>query len=169
MVGVSGIFNEPTIGIKQSDTTLQVKDGQTIVIAGLIDHNIDRDALRKLPWLANIPILGALFRNKEFESKESEVLFFVTPSVIKDIDADTASAAQTPVMKQWNEKEAGQGILGLPDKKDDWGLHNFDHMGLPEGKPSTPKPAASEPTAGSQPAPAGEPTTNFSPARPSGE
>jgi pilus assembly protein CpaC len=168
--GTIGAFAIPVIGTKKSDTTLQVKDGQTIVIAGLLENNINKDTFRKLPWLADIPIFGVLFRNKQYEKAQREVLFFVTPSVIKDADGEVAGAARTPVMKQWIGEDSGEKILDLPDPKDDWGMHNFDHMGLPQGGSS--KKSANEPTAPEAPAPATEakePTTNFSPARPAGE
>ncbi len=159
VTGTIGAFAIPVIGTKKSDTTLQVKDGQTIVIAGMLDNNISKDAFRKLPWLADIPIFGALFRNKEFEKFQREVLFFVTPSVIKDVEADTASAGQTPYMKQWHGKDADKDVLELPNKRDDWGMHDFNRMGVPEGRPATEDRSATST----------EPTTNFSPARPAGE
>jgi pilus assembly protein CpaC len=172
------VLGIPIISSKKADTTLQVNDGQTIVIGGLLDNNISRDAMRKLPWLADIPVLGMLFRSKEFQKAQSEVLFFMTPEVIKDVDTDTATAARTPYLQQWNGSEADKGILRVPKKNDDWGMHNPDGLGLPEikhsPKPSQPKaepemaPAAEAPAAATT-EPAKEPATNFSPARPAGE
>jgi pilus assembly protein CpaC len=165
VIGTTSAFDVPIIGIKQSDTTLQIKDGQTIVIAGLLDHNINRDVLRKLPWLADIPVIGFLFRNKEHEEDQREVLFFVTPSVIKDLETEVAGAIKTPVMKDWIKTGANDNFLQPPDKKDDWGMHNFDHMGLPEGQP-TAKPASKAPAGATQSTGSTEPTSNFSSARP---
>jgi pilus assembly protein CpaC len=169
VVGTVSGFQIPIIGIKQSDTTLQVKDGQTISIAGLLDNNINRDTLRKFPWLADIPVIGVLFRNKEHEQNQREVVFFVTPSVIKDVDAEAAGAAKSPVMRQWLGQGAAEDFLQEPDKKDDWGMHNFDHMGIPQSEPGT-KPSAS-PAKPATAAPQGskDATTNFSPARPAGQ
>jgi pilus assembly protein CpaC len=158
VVGTTSAFNVPIIGTKMSDTTLQVPDGQTIIIAGLLDNNINRDTLRKLPWLAEIPVLGVLFRNKEHEQQQREVLFFVTPSVVKDVNAEVANASTTPVMKDWINKSATQNVLESPDKKDDWGMHNFDHMGFPQSEPTPAKPAATKPAAAKQPSPAKQPT-----------
>lgn len=182
VTGTIGPFAIPIIGTKKSDTTLQVKDGQTIVIAGLLDNNINRDTLRKLPWLADIPIFGVLFRNKQFEKVQREVLFFVTPSVIKDIDADAAASARTPTMHDWTGGEADEDVLPKPDPKDDWGMHKFNRMGIPRGEKSSMAPAPQEeapaavesappatPPASAETEPSAEPTTNFSPARPAGE
>lgn len=153
---ISGI---PIILTKMADTTLQVNDGQTVVIGGLLDNNISRDTLRKLPWLGDIPILGALFRDKQFNQVQREVLFFMTPEVIKDIDVDTAAASRTPMLQDWNVR-ATKNVLPVPNKRDDWGLHNPDGMGFPEGK-------------GAKKADTGavsekQPTSNYTPARPSG-
>jgi pilus assembly protein CpaC len=168
VVGAVSGFQIPIIGIKQSDATLQVKDGQTIAIAGLLDNDINRDTLRKFPWLADIPIIGVLFRNKEHDQSQREVLFFVTPSVIKDLEAEVAGAAKSPVMKEWIGKESTDKVLEAPDKKDDWGMHDFDHMGIPQSEPAA-KPAGSSKPAAASPQGSKEPATNYSPARPAGQ
>ena len=78
----------------------------------------------------------------------------MTPEVIKDVDTDTASAAQTQLLQQWTtdaKKGVLAGSLGLPQSKakkiqppedvhDDWGMHNPDRLGWPESKPGAPKP-----------------------------
>ena len=153
--GAQGI---PIIGTKMADTTLQVNDGQTVVIGGLLENNRDVDALRKVPWLADIPIFGLLFRHKESHQQQREVLFFMTPEVVKDVDADTAHAAQTPFMQQWSA-EALKHILMVPDKHDDWGLWDPGSLGMSTNV--TPKGTDTL-------QPGQEPTTNFEPARPSG-
>lgn len=154
IISYSQRFELPIIGSKKADTTLQVRDGQTVVIGGLLGNNLSKDTLRKVPWLGDIPLFGFLFRNKQNESSQTEVLFFMTPEVIKDMDAAVAGAAQTPVMKDWNGK-AHENLLEPPK----------DHEMKPEGTkplltPATEKPATAEPP----PAP----KTNYSPARPAG-
>jgi pilus assembly protein CpaC len=179
----SGSQGIPIIGTKMADSTIQVNDGQTVVIGGLLENNIDRDVMRKVPWMAEIPIFGFLFRHKEFHQAQREVLFFLTPEVIKDIDADTAGAAKTPYMRQWMGKDAFKHILVVPSKSDNWGLHRPDGMGLAGeglgdydqpilGEPGQPqskapaKPAAAKPPTAKPAASPNEPTTNFAPARP---
>jgi pilus assembly protein CpaC len=131
----------PVISSKKADTTLQLNDGQTIVIGGLLDNNISSDSLRKVPWLADIPIFGFLFRHKEREQTQTEILFFMTPEIVKDIDAETATAARTPLMRDWNNKTANENVLPVPKKGYDWGLHDPDGLGF-SGLGSEPKPAA---------------------------
>ena len=153
----TGALGIPIIGSKKADSTLQVKDGQTVVIGGLLENNISKDTLRKVPWLADIPIFGVLFRHKEKSEGQREVLFFMTPEIVKDVEADADQAPRTPIMKNWN-KQSNKGVLVTPDPKEDWGLHNPGRMGVPEKIAPPPQPAK----------PAKEPTTNYTPARPSG-
>jgi len=155
----TGANNIPIIGAKTADTTLQVNDGQTIVIGVLLENNINRDVLRKLPWLAEIPVIGALFRDKQFDQSKREVLFFMTPEVIKDIDTDMATAAKTPGLQHWVTTWNKGKMIEPPDKKDDWGLHNPQHMGFPVHDEDSVKPAkkAAKPAAAAAPAPTGKP------------
>jgi pilus assembly protein CpaC len=152
----TGANNIPIIGAKTVDTTLQANDGQTIVIGGLLENNVNRDVLRKLPWLADIPVIGLLFRDKQFDQVKREVLFFMTPEVIKDTDAAFAAAAQTPGMQHWVTTWNKGKMIEPPDKKDDWGLHNPDSLGFSalHGKSAAPtqKPApTARPTAAAKP------------------
>ncbi len=194
----TGANSIPIIGAKTADTTLQANDGQTIVIGGLLENNVNRDVLRKMPWLGEIPVLGALFRDKQFDQAKREVLFFMTPEVIKDVDADVAKSSHSAAMGNWLTTWNKGKMIAAPDKKisvqskDDWGLHNPDHLGFPvhENDPNAPAkkavkpaastapaqsaapassgptgsaPAATQPASGSAPQ---EPATNYSPARP---
>jgi pilus assembly protein CpaC len=152
----TGANNIPIIGAKTVDTTLQANDGQTIVIGGLLENNVNRDVLRKLPWLADIPVIGLLFRDKQFDQVKREVLFFMTPEVIKDTDAAFAAAAQTPGMQHWVTTWNKGKMIEPPDKKDDWGLHNPDSLGFSalhrKSAAPTQKPApTARPTAAAKP------------------
>lgn len=196
---ISGL---PIISTKSADTVLQVNDKQTIVIGGLLENNVNKDALRKLPWLGDIPVLGALFRDKQFDQAKREVLFFMTPEVMTEPENDlVATGAQSPAMQHWVTTWRKGGVVGRNDldhadeykhfngTKDDWGLHNVDHAGLPyhdssddasskskvksaktSGPSSSAKPAGGDSKAGAKSGPSAASTpdtaTNFSPARP---
>jgi pilus assembly protein CpaC len=131
VVSIEPRFGIPVIGSKKANTSLQVADGKTVVIGGLLENNIGRDTLRKVPWLAEIPIFGLLFRHKDFEQAQTEVLFFMTPEVVKDIDAEVAGAARTPLMKEWNEVKGQENLLPVQDPEKDWGLHDPKNFGIP--------------------------------------
>jgi pilus assembly protein CpaC len=116
-VSVAGI---PQFRTRRTETDVKVKDGQTIVISGLLNNQHDRDAIRKVPWLGDIPVLGALFRSKAFQGNITELVVFVTPSVVKDIDADVANAIRTPDMKDWNYFQADEQIDTRQRDADDY-------------------------------------------------
>ncbi len=74
-------FSAPIITKRRADTTVTVADGQTIVIGGLIS---DRFEIREeaVPWISDLPILGALFRSRSEQRAKTELLIVLTPHVI---------------------------------------------------------------------------------------
>ena len=78
----SFIQNFPQVATRSASTTVRVKDGDTIIIGGLLrdDERVD---ISKIPILGDIPILGALFRNKSAAMQSTEVVFMITPKVLK--------------------------------------------------------------------------------------
>jgi len=126
------------------------------VIGGLLENNVNRDLLRKLPWLAEIPVIGALFRDKQFDQVKREVLFFMTPEVMKDAEGIAATGAQTPGMQHWVTTWKRGGLVKPADKRDDWGLHRTDASDIggdeymksaPPAKDTPAKPAPVKPAA----------------------
>lgn len=77
----------PGLLLRRTNTEFNVRDGETIVLSGLLQRETSTD-IDKVPLLGDIPILGALFRSKRFQNKETELVVFVTPRVVS---ADTAS------------------------------------------------------------------------------
>ncbi|MBZ0252175.1 MAG: hypothetical protein K8I02_02450, partial [Candidatus Methylomirabilis sp.] len=76
----------PTTSTRTAQSTIIVKDGQTIVIGGLIQ---DQESISesKIPYLADIPILGWLFKFRQTDIRKTNLLLFLTPTIVKD-DAD---------------------------------------------------------------------------------
>lgn len=66
---------------RRAETQVNVHEGQTIVISGLVDA-LGSDGYNRVPGLGNIPILGALFRSRNFQAKRTELVIFVTPVVV---------------------------------------------------------------------------------------
>ena len=75
-------FTVPGLKTRKAKTQLEVKDGESFVIAGLFRDDISQQ-VSKLPLLGDIPILGALFRSTEFMNNQTELLIEVTPEVVK--------------------------------------------------------------------------------------
>ena len=86
-VGSSSAFVIPSLTKRSAISTVELADGQTIGIAGLISDNV-REFVDKLPGLGDIPGLGMLFRSQEFLSGQTELVIFVTPHLAKPIAAD---------------------------------------------------------------------------------
>lgn len=106
--GISfGGFRLPTILSRRARTEVELRPGQHLAIAGLLDNSI-LDNIEKLPILGDIPILGALFRSKEAKQKRTELLVIVTPHIVKPTDT------QPPVPT--GETETWKWMRGLRDR-----------------------------------------------------
>jgi pilus assembly protein CpaC len=89
-VTVSG-FAIPGLSTRRATTTIELKDGQSFAIAGLLQSNFTDD-VRQLPWLGDIPILGALMRSSSFQRNETELVIIVTPRLVKPAPAGSLAA-----------------------------------------------------------------------------
>jgi pilus assembly protein CpaC len=69
---------------RKAATTVQLNDGQSFAIAGLIKSNMV-ESVKRLPILGEIPILGSLFRSSAFQESKSELMFIVTPRLVKPL------------------------------------------------------------------------------------
>lgn len=89
-VGISGTNSAaqifPLITTRRAATTVQLADGQSFAIGGLIKNNTTTN-IRAFPILGEIPILGALFRSTDFQTDKSELVFVVTPRLVKPLSA----------------------------------------------------------------------------------
>ncbi|KDN28136.1 type II and III secretion system protein family protein [Vibrio sp. D420a] len=80
----------PPITRRSASSTLELADGQTIGIAGLLSENV-RDVSNKMPGLGEVPVLGQLFNSQEFVSGETELVILVTPRLAKPIDRNAVT------------------------------------------------------------------------------
>ncbi len=78
-VAVGGV---PGLKVRRTVNRVEMKDGESLVIAGLLNRTILKD-LTKFPLLGDIPILGALFRSTRFRNQESELVFVITPRIVR--------------------------------------------------------------------------------------
>jgi pilus assembly protein CpaC len=82
--GSSSSFLVPSLARRSANATVELMDGQTIGIAGLLNENM-REVINKFPGLGDIPILGHLFRSQEYVKGETELVILVTPHLAKPI------------------------------------------------------------------------------------
>jgi pilus assembly protein CpaC len=78
-------FLVPGITTRRASTTIELGDGQSFAIAGLLKDTA-RNTISKYPLLGEIPVLGALFQSKEFQKNESELIIIATPHLVKPVD-----------------------------------------------------------------------------------
>lgn len=84
---VSSGFFIPALSKRSASTTVELKDGQTIGIAGLISEDL-REVVSKFPGLGDIPVIGHLFRSQEFVKGETELVILVTPRLARPLPAE---------------------------------------------------------------------------------
>jgi len=99
----------PSMSVRKVDTTVQLNDGQSFVIAGLIKNNATA-AIKRIPGLGDIPLLGALFRSTEFQKDQTELLFVITPRLVKPL-------ATVPVLPTSNHIEPDRIDMDLMNGK----------------------------------------------------
>ncbi|WP_343728830.1 type II and III secretion system protein family protein [Duganella sp.] len=77
----------PSFTTRRASTTVQLFDGQSFAIGGLIKNNVT-SSIKAFPGLGEIPILGALFRSSDFQNDRTELVFIVTPHLAQPLPAD---------------------------------------------------------------------------------
>jgi type IV pilus secretin PilQ/predicted competence protein len=94
------------LNFRSAKTTVMVKDGETVVIGGLIRAQKEK-GLKKVPFFGDIPVLGAAFRYKSKGNSDRELIIFITPNIIKDISyaAGNISEREQEKPKAIREKE----------------------------------------------------------------
>ena len=75
-------FRIPALLTRRTETEVELRDGQTFAIAGLIDSSLTETS-RKIPGLGDIPILGRLFRSRAYQRNETELIVMITPHILR--------------------------------------------------------------------------------------
>jgi len=74
----------PSLIIRRAQTTIELRDGQSFAIAGLLSANNFKNQ-KQLPWIGEVPVLGTLFRSAAFQKKETDLVIIVTPHLVKPV------------------------------------------------------------------------------------
>ena len=85
-------FEIPSLRTRRAETEVELREGQHLAIAGLLDHESTRN-LTKIPFLGDIPILGELFKSRSMRQRRTELVVIVTPSLV--MASDTAPPVPT--------------------------------------------------------------------------
>ena len=109
-----GSLRIPGLRVRRARTTLELRDGQTFALAGLIQSDF-RDTVNRVPLLGRIPILGALFRSTNFERQETELVILVTPRIVRPVTAGTV--LQLPTDRILEPSDADLFLLGKSERR----------------------------------------------------
>ncbi len=71
----------PGLITRKASTTLELRDGQSFMLGGLL-QNTNNDGINQLPWLGDMPVLGALFRSTDYQKNETDLVILVTPHIV---------------------------------------------------------------------------------------
>jgi pilus assembly protein CpaC len=91
-VTISG-YTIPALSTRRAETEVEIRDGQSFVVSGLLDHRTT-EMMSKVPGIGDVPILGQLFRSKNFNHSVVELVIIVTASVVDPLNSNAVSTAE---------------------------------------------------------------------------
>ncbi|WP_256972089.1 type II and III secretion system protein family protein [Paraburkholderia caledonica] len=118
----------PLITTRRASTTVQMNDGETFAIGGLIKNNAS-GTLKAIPGVGEVPVLGALFRSTSYQQDRTELVFIITPHLVKPLQ--TAANLPLPTDRLRTPNEADVYLMGNMEGRDP----------AVDNKPSPPMPA----------------------------
>jgi pilus assembly protein CpaC len=80
-------FRIPALATRRAETDVELRDGQSFAIAGLL-NNLSQDDVQEVPGLARLPIIGHLFRSKAERAEQTELLVIITPQLVRPLNPD---------------------------------------------------------------------------------
>jgi pilus assembly protein CpaC len=128
----------PAIIVRRAATTIELRDGQSFMIGGLLQNEAKAN-VEQLPWLGSLPVLGALFSSRSYLRKESDLAIIVTPRLVKPARPGSVIATPLDNTIPANDPDfflTGNAELTRPDQRalTGWGAPFSGHMlDLPKG------------------------------------
>jgi pilus assembly protein CpaC len=80
-------FRIPALSTRRAETEVELRDGQSFAIAGLLD-NLTQDTHEGIPFLASLPIIGNLFKSSSVSQQRTELMVLITPQLVKPLEPD---------------------------------------------------------------------------------
>jgi pilus assembly protein CpaC len=118
-------FRIPALTTRRAETNVELRDGQSFAIAGLLD-NVTQDNGAAIPILSKLPIIGALFKSKSDSTERTELMVLITPRLVRPLDPDEVPPLPT-LPKRFlgapggdgvgEQIEGGAGMVDAPDAK----------------------------------------------------
>lgn len=133
---ISETFRSPIIDKREAQTTVTVKDGETVVLGGLIEEYSERRDM-KVPVLGDIPLIGGLFRSETETRRRTELLIVLTPHVVGSntetglIERTRQAIDELPLSEELREQFRKGQLDGNPDARYD----SFEEVSEPSADP----------------------------------
>ncbi len=148
----------PGLRVRRSVSRVEMREGEVLIISGLLDRRVLRD-LTKFPFLGDLPILGSVFRSTRFRNQETELVFILTPQVVKASPPGTPLPVPSP--RPYEDPDMRQMPLPTPPPQGEEPLLtppvSTGGQAAVAG-PITAQPASRAPTLNIAPAPSPTPT-----------
>ncbi|MDP2618764.1 MAG: type II and III secretion system protein family protein [Hyphomicrobiales bacterium] len=112
----------PGFVTRRASTTIELRDGQSFAMAGLLQTTHTKNQ-SQLPWLGQVPVLGALFRSSDFQKQETDLVIIVTPHIVKP--SKPGEPLRTPLDKTRPANDVEFFLLGMQEVSDDM-LRRFE-------------------------------------------
>ncbi|MEJ0074677.1 MAG: type II and III secretion system protein family protein [Alphaproteobacteria bacterium] len=107
-----GAITVPALIVRRANTTVELRDGQSFAIAGLLQAISTTDQ-KQLPWLADLPVIGALARSAAYQKKETDLVIIVTPRLVRP--ARPGDVLRTPLDSAKPANDPEFFLLGQPE------------------------------------------------------
>ena len=106
-------FSVPAFVTRRAETLVQLKDNQTLIIAGLIEHE-KKTTIQKVPYLGDMPYVGGLFRNTAYSNTETDLVMSVTPQIVQPLP-DGASVYNPTAVPELTTEQIETRRLAQPE------------------------------------------------------
>jgi pilus assembly protein CpaC len=100
-IGISNNFQIPPINSRRAEAAIAMSSGQTMALGGLMASETTKD-VTKIPGLADLPIIGKLFRSESFSRHETELVILITPTIV---DPREYVPGMTPEMQEFSKED----------------------------------------------------------------
>ena len=104
-------FRIPALTTRRAETDVELRDGQSFAIAGLLD-NISQDDNAAIPILSKLPVIGALFKSKAARAEQTELMVLITPRLVRPLNPDEVPSLPTSIRPFIKRGDIGQQLEG---------------------------------------------------------
>src|SRR5262249_142292 len=104
----------PSVVLRRATTTVELRDGQSFAIAGLLQADNARN-VSQLPWVGSVPVLGVLFRSSAYQKNESDLVIIVTPVLVQP--APPGARLATPLDNTVPSNDIDFFLMGEVEKR----------------------------------------------------